>query len=146
MKHLVTGGTGFLGNLLVRQLIARQEEVRVLVIWEDKNRPKEVEFFQCDIRDRAGVAKAMQGIDVVHHNVALVPLTKSGKNFWDVNVNGSRIAAEEAQKASVSYFIYMSSSIFGASTTCPVTHSTPANPAESYGRAKLAGELAARNL
>ncbi|MFY8174473.1 NAD-dependent epimerase/dehydratase family protein, partial [Planktothrix agardhii] len=35
MKHLITGGSGFLGNLIARRLYQRGEEVRILDIWED---------------------------------------------------------------------------------------------------------------
>ena len=147
MKHLVTGGSGFLGNLIARRLSERGESVKILDIWEDPTRPQEIEFIDCDIRDRAGVAAAMRGVDVIHHNVALVPLTKSGKKFWEVNVEGSRIAAEEAVKAGVQSFIHMSSSaIFGIPKFCPITNETPTNPVEIYGKGKLAGELAVREI
>ena len=92
MKHLVTGGSGFLGNLISRRLLERGESVKILDIWEDVSRPKEIEFIKCDIRNRDGVAKAMRGINLVHHTVALVPLTKSGSEFREVNVIGSQIA------------------------------------------------------
>jgi len=145
MKHLITGGSGFLGNLIARRLHARGESVRVLDVWEDPTRPPAIEFVRCDIRDAAGVARAMQGIEVVHHNVALVPLTKAGAEFHAVNVDGSRIAAEQAVRAGVKTFIHMSSSaIFGAPRSCPVTNESPMTPVEIYGRAKLAGELAVR--
>ena len=145
MKHLVTGGSGFLGNLIARRLCERGESVKVLDIWEDPSRPKEIEYINCDIRDRSCLARAMKGIDIVHHNVALVPLTKSGLKFWEVNVDGSRIAAEEAAKAGVKDFIHMSSSaIFGAPKACPIFENTPPSPIEIYGRAKLAGEIAVR--
>lgn len=147
MKHLVTGGSGFLGNLIARRLHARGESVRILDVWEDASRPKEIEFVRCDIRDATGVGRAMQGVDVVHHNVALVPLTKAGPEFWSVNVEGSRIAAGQAVKAGVKTFIHMSSSaIFGAPERCPVTNDSPFKPVEIYGRAKLAGELAVREI
>jgi len=146
MKHLITGGSGFLGNLIARRLHERGETVRILDVWEDPSRPREIEFVKCDIRDEAGVAGAMRGVDVVHHNVALVPLTKAGKEFWSVNVDGSRIAAEKAIKAGVKTFIHMSSSaIFGAPDRCPITNDSPFRPVEIYGRAKLAGELAVRD-
>ena len=147
MNHLVTGGSGFLGNLIARRLHARGERVRVLDVWEDPTRPREIEFQKIDIRDRAGVAAALRDIDVVHHNVALVPLTKAGGDFWSVNVEGSRIAAEEAARAGVKRFVHMSSSaIFGAPAQCPVTNHSPLRPIEIYGRAKLAGEEAVRDI
>jgi len=147
MKHLVTGGSGFLGNLIARRLLARGEQVRILDLWEDPSRPADIEYIQCDIRDSDGVAKAMSGIDVVHHNVALVPLTKSGDLFREVNVEGSRIAAQQAAAAGVKCFIHMSSSaLFGVPDKCPITNDTPLHPIEIYGRGKLAGELAVRSV
>ena len=147
MRHLVTGGSGFLGNLIAQRLLARGEQVRNLDVWRDPKAAPEIEYVACDIRDRAGVARAMQGIDVVHHNVALVPLTKSGTKFWEVNVDGSRIAAEEAAQAGAQAFIHMSSSaLYGVPARCPIDASTPLAPIEIYGRAKLAGEQAVQEV
>ena len=147
MTHLVTGGSGFLGNLIARRLLARGERVKVLDLWEDPTRPKAIEFIRCDIRDRAGVKSALRDVTIVHHNAALVPLTKSGPQFWQVNVEGSRIAAEEAARVGVEAFVHMSSSaIFGVPQSCPITEATPLRPAEIYGRAKLAGEQAVREV
>jgi len=88
----------------------------------------------------------MQDVDIVHHTAALVPLTKSGSRFQDVNVTGSRIVAEEAAYAGVKCFIHMSSSaIFGA-PPCPASNDTPLKPLEIYGKSKLDGELAVREV
>lgn len=145
MRHLVTGGSGFLGNLIARRLVERGEQVRILDLWKDPSLPADIEYVQCDVRDRAGLSVALRGVDVVHHNAALVPLTKSGRGFWDVNVEGSRIAAEEAAKARVRAFIHMSSSaLYGLPAESPITARTPLRPVEIYGRAKLAGEEAVR--
>ncbi len=146
MKHLVTGGSGFLGNLIARRLYQRGEDVKILDIWEDTTRPSEIEFIQCDIRDADGVATAMAGVDIVHHNVALVPLTKSGQKFWQVNVEGSKIAAAAAAKSGVQCFIHMSSSALFGDAICPINHQTQPKPIEIYGRAKFAGELAVRDV
>jgi len=147
MRHLVTGGSGFLGSAIARRLLQRGDEVRILDIWDDEGRSKDAEFVLSDILDRNRVAEAMQGVDVVHHNVALVPITKSGDRFWTVNVEGTRIAAEESVRAGASAFVYMSSSaIFGTPQSNPILDSTVPHPIEKYGRAKLAGEEAARAI
>jgi nucleoside-diphosphate-sugar epimerase len=147
MQHLVTGGSGFLGNLIARRLLARGEKVRILDLWEEPARPSEIEYVQCDICDRDGVLAAMQGVDIVHHNVALVPLTKAGAKFWQVNVEGTRIAAEAAVQNGVKAFVHMSSSaLYGIPDRCPITSETPLHPVEIYGRGKLAGEQAVREV
>ena len=141
MKHLITGGSGFLGNLIARRLHARGEQVRILDVWEDTSRPKDIEYFECDILVRDGVAKAMEGVDVVHHNAALVAQTRASNKFWEVNVEGARIVAEEAVKARVNAFVHTSSTaVFGSPAEHPITNETPTKPIEAYGRSKLAGE------
>ena len=139
--HLVTGGSGFLGSHIVRRLLALGEGVRVLDVIDSPDRPRGAEFIACDIRDRRGVRKAMTGVQFAHHNVALVPLAKAGREFRSVNVEGTRIAARAALDAGVRLFIHTSSSaVFGIPGACPITSATPAAPVESYGRAKLAAE------
>lgn len=138
-RSLVTGGAGYFGELLVRQLLASRAEVRIL----DLNRSDlpGIEQITGDIRDPVKVAHACQGIDVVYHNVAQVPLAKDLHLFSSVNEDGTRILLEESRKARVQKVIYTSSSaVFGIPDKNPVTRATPPMPAEPYGRAKLAGE------
>jgi nucleoside-diphosphate-sugar epimerase len=72
-RILVTGGSGFIGSALVKALVARGENMRVL---DDNSRgalrrlrevEREIEFVNGDIRDAAAVDSAMRGIDEVHH-------------------------------------------------------------------------------
>ena len=146
MRHLVTGGSGFLGNLIAQHLVDRGEDVRILDIWEDPERPKAAEFILCDVLDRETVARAVKGINVVHHTAALVPITKAGDMFRKVNVEGTGIVAEEAARAGVESFIYMSSSAIYGITKSPVDAGVKPCPAEEYGQSKLDGELKAKKI
>jgi len=141
MRHLITGGSGFVGNLVARRLRERGEEVRILDIWEDPSRPKDIEYVECSVTDRDGVRKAMEGVDVVHHNAALVAQTDAGKKYWEVNVDGSRVVAEEAVAAGARSIIHTSSTaVFGIPSEEPITDKTPTLACEPYGKSKLAGE------
>jgi nucleoside-diphosphate-sugar epimerase len=138
-RSLVTGGAGYFGELLARQLQASGQEVRILDLHRSDLRG--IEQVTGDIRDLAKVAEACQGADVVYHNVAQVPLAKDLHLFSSVNVDGTRILLEESRKAGVRKVVYTSSSaVFGIPDKNPVTRATPPKPAEAYGRAKLAGE------
>ena len=139
--HLVTGGAGFLGIQTARALDARGERVRILDILPPTDVPPGIEVVQADILDRARVAAAMDGVDVVHHAAAMVPLTKSTAGFWRVNVEGTQNALDGARAAGVAFFIHVSTSaVYGLPARCPITEETPLRPVEAYGRAKLEGE------
>ncbi len=147
MKHLITGGSGFIGNLAARRLRARGEQVRLLDLWEDTSRPADIEFLRGSVTDPECVATAMQGIDVVHHNAALVAQTSAGARYWDVNLGGTRIVAEAAAKVGVRAFIHVSTTaVYGIPPAGPITAATPMAPIEPYGRSKLAGEQAAHDI
>lgn len=139
--HLVTGGSGYFGNVLVRKLLDRGESVRVLDLLDADDRPAEVEFVRGDVRDPDRVRAACADVAVVHHNVAMVPLAKDVEVFWSVNRDGTRNLLEASIEQGVRKFVYTSSSaVFGVPDTLPVTEETEPVPAEEYGRAKLAGE------
>jgi nucleoside-diphosphate-sugar epimerase len=147
MRALVTGGSGYLGETVVRKLRERGDDVRVLDLVDNEDRPGEVELFRGDICDRALVRRAVAGVDVVHHNVAQVPLAKDREKFWAVNVDGTRILLEEALGAGVRKVILVSSSaIYGVPPRNPVDASVAPGPKEAYGRAKLQGERVAEEL
>lgn len=143
--HLVTGGSGFVGSNIARLLCERGESVRVFDLWCDETQKDAIEFVKGDIMDRESVEKAMRGVDYVHHNVALVPLTKAGHRFHEVNVGGTKIALEAARKEGVKMFAHMSSSaIFGSPNSMPITSGTPLRPIEIYGRAKCEADILVR--
>lgn len=144
-RALVTGGSGYLGSEVVRQLVAAGAEVRVLDVVDDPGRPEGVELVQGDIRSAADVARAVDGIDVVLHNVAQVPLAKDPNLFESVNVGGTEVLLRASADAGVSKVVHTSSSaVFGVPRDNPVTRATVPAPAEEYGRAKLDAELLCR--
>jgi nucleoside-diphosphate-sugar epimerase len=139
---LVTGGAGYFGSLLVQRLVDEGHCVRILDRVRPDAAPQGVEIVRADIRNARAVQKACEGIDVVHHNVALVPLAGDRSGFWSINEGGTRNVLEAALATRVRKVVHMSSSaIYGAPKKNPVDESSPPNPAEEYGQAKLAAEL-----
>jgi nucleoside-diphosphate-sugar epimerase len=140
---LVTGGSGYFGSVLVRRLVAAGHHVRVLDLHDADDRPAGVEMIIGDIRDRAVVARALDGCDIVFNNVAQVPLAKDEHLLHSVNVDGTSLLLDEAAHHGVRKVVHTSSSaVFGVPLTNPVMPSTPPAPIEAYGGAKLAAEQA----
>lgn len=147
MRHLITGGSGFIGNLTARRLRERGDEVRILDIWDDPSRPRDIQFINSSVLDRDGVAAAMADVDMVHHNAALVAQTDAGGQYWQVNVEGTRIVTEEAARAGVKRLVHVSSTAaYGIPPQGAITADTPLCPVEPYGKSKLAGEQVAEAI
>ncbi|MGE0139290.1 MAG: NAD-dependent epimerase/dehydratase family protein [Ilumatobacteraceae bacterium] len=142
-RSLVTGGSGYFGSLLVRHLLAAGHDVRVLDMHDASDRPARVDLVQGDIRRRDIVAGAVNGVDLVFHNVAQVPLAKDPQLLRSVNVDGTRLLLDEARRAGVAKVVHTSSSaVFGVPESNPVLPTTVPKPVEAYGHAKLAAEWA----
>lgn len=142
---LVTGGSGYFGTVLCGRALACGDRVRVL----DLNPPPaspDVEYVAGDVRDAAVVRAACEGVDVVLHNVAQVPLARDRSLFESVNVVGTANVLVAARDARVAKVVHTSSSaIFGIPERNPVTEDTPPRPLEAYGRAKLEAERLCRD-
>lgn len=142
---LVTGGSGYFGSLLVAELKAQGQQVRVLDLVDADDRPSDVEFVRGDIRLAGDVRRAVDGVDVVYHNVAQVPLARDKDLFDSVNVGGTNTLLTQAEAAGVGKVVYTSSSaVFGIPKSNPVFPDTPPTPVEAYGQAKFEGELLCR--
>jgi len=142
----ITGGSGFLGNLIARRLHARGDR---FVSWMCGIcvSAQGIEFVKCDIRDTEGVARAfMKGMDVCIITSRSCPLTKAGAEFWSVNVEGSRIAAEQAVKRRETFIHMSSSAIFGPPKSCPVTNDSPMTPVKFTGAPSSPANWPSRHL
>ncbi len=143
MRALVTGGNGYFGRLLVARLVQRGDPVRVFDIDTDGAGGPGIDVVAGDIRDPARVRAAVDGIDVVYHNVAQVPLARDAHLLRSVNVDGTTVLLDACTAAGVAKVVHTSSSaVFGVPESNPVLPATVPKPAEAYGHAKLAAEWA----
>lgn len=138
---LITGGSGYFGSLLLRKLLERGARCRVFDLNDADDRPPEVEFIQGDICAYDTVARACQGVNVVYHNVAQVPLAKDRALFKSANVHGTENLRQAGCAAGIGKGVYTTSSaVYGVPHRNPVTEDMLPSPAEAYGRAKYEGE------
>jgi len=113
---LVTGGTGFLGSYIIKQLIENGYSVRA--ICRSYARPEyisndildKVEWVEGDILDVVSLEDAMQGIDCVIHSAAVVSFSKADrKNMYHVNIEGTANVVNIALEQKINRFVYISS-------------------------------------
>jgi nucleoside-diphosphate-sugar epimerase len=112
MTTLVTGASGFLGSHVARQLVARGEEVRVLMRTSSTNRAigdLSLEYVTGDLRDAASLERALAGVKCVFHVAADYRLwARKSRDIYDSNVGGTKNLLEAAKRAGVERFIYTS--------------------------------------
>ncbi|MCW6036940.1 NAD-dependent epimerase/dehydratase family protein [Spirulina subsalsa FACHB-351] len=138
---LITGGSGYFGSLLLQKLLQKGHNCAVFDLVDADDRPQNVRFYPGDIRDFPRVLDCCQGMDIIYHNVAQVPLAKDKKLFKSVNIQGTENTLQAALQSGVQKVVYTSSSaIFGVPKINPVTESTLPHPQEAYGKAKWEGE------
>ena len=94
-KHFVTGAAGFLGSQIVDKLHAMGErDIVAFDILDCNVMPEGVTRVRGSVLDKDLLLRITEGADYIHHNAALVPLTKSGTDFHAVNVIGTRNIVE----------------------------------------------------
>ncbi len=112
---LVSGGTGFVGSAVVKELLRRDEPVAVLGREADKIRKRlgtSVEARAGDVRDPVTLAAAMQGIDIVINAVQFpgspIERRRKGWTFEEIDLKGTRYQVDAAKAAGVRRFVYVS--------------------------------------
>lgn len=149
MKYLVTGGAGFIGTNLTIELLKQGHQVRIFDNYAGGKMPERVqpgvEYVEGDIRNRAALDGAMQGIDGVFHMAALPRVTYSVENpelTHDVNVNGTLNVLLAARDAGVKRVVFSSSSsAYGDQEVYPLKEDgVEKKPIAPYALHKLIGE------
>jgi len=111
MDVLVTGGTGFIGEALCRELDHRGHDVTVLSRSPgDADLPPDVETAEGDVTEYGSITGAFEGQDAVYNLVALSPLykTKGELTHARVHLGGTENAVRAAEEGGVDRFVQMS--------------------------------------
>jgi len=112
MTTLVTGAAGFLGSHVTRQLVARGDDVRVLMRPSSTNRAiadLSLEYVTGDLRDPASLDRAMKDVKRVFHVAADYRLwARRKQDIYDSNVGGTKNLLDAAKRAGVEQLIYTS--------------------------------------
>jgi farnesol dehydrogenase len=151
MKVLVTGGTGYLGQAIVRALIARGHSPVVFArgrtskktsgdfFGEESSKKTPDVFFAGDVRDRDAFVAAARGCDALIHSAALVSIWRRDPREFDaVNVDGLRHALEAVRTHGLQPLVYTSSFL-----ALPPAGGSATLVANDYQRTKAAARLVA---
>ncbi len=148
--YLVTGGAGFIGSSLAKEILQRGGRVRIFDDFSTGFRHNvdslagDVDVVEADLRDFEQVRKAMQGVSYVSHQGALRSVERSVDDPLSsnaVNVSGTLHILAAARDAGVKRVVYASSSsVYGDSEELPKRETLRPSPVSPYAVSKLAGE------
>ena len=149
MRYIVTGGAGFIGNNIVKKLVARGDDVTVI---DNLNTGKEenlksvidkITFLKDSILNRELLEKQSQNIDGIFHQAALASVQDSFSKldeYHNVNVNGTENILKLAKKNDFRVVYASSSSVYGSPERIPIKESDKKNPINPYAETKLKKE------
>ena len=150
MKALVTGGGGFIGSNVVRALLARGDDVRVLDNFATGSRANlaglenDVQLVEGDLRSYERVHAAVRGAEVVFHQGALPSVPRSVQDpltTTAVNIEGTLNVLLAARDEGVRRIVNASSSsVYGNTGELPRVETQAPDPISPYAVAKLAAE------
>ena len=145
LRVLVTGGAGYIGSVVVEQLLARACRVVVLDDLSTGHRAavaEDAEFIEGGIGDRAAVEAllARRPVDAVVHLAAFALVAESvahPEKYRANNVAAARVLLDAAVAAGVRRFVFSSScAVYGHPARTPIGEDAPQQPVNPYGETK----------
>jgi len=146
MQYAVTGGAGFIGSHLTKNLVERGNEVIVIDNLNTGKKQnvekisKKIDFFEVDIRDFSAIENILKNVDGIFHEAALASVQDSFRipdEFFDVNVNGTENIFKIAKKLGIKVVYASSSSVYGNPISIPIKENDGKNPFNPYAKTKL---------
>ena len=146
MKILVTGGNGFIGHTLVRALLEKGHDVKVVDLKSIKFTHPKLKFVIKSVLE--DLTDEMKDYDMIYHLAAQLGVVNSDKqplNTLTVNIDGTVNIFKCALKAKVKKIVYTSSSeVYGEPQEIPIKEDSPKSPVSIYGVSKLTAEMYAK--
>lgn len=150
-KILLTGSTGFIGNVLCQSII-KQTEFELCKVDRNNNSNDSSSFFVGKFNRDTDFSSALEGVSVVIHLAAVAhsnysSSTESAKSYKSCNVDATLALAKQASEQGVSRFIFLSSiGVNGNSNCVPFTQFDLECPVDDYAKSKYEAEIALREL
>lgn len=141
-RFLITGGAGFLGINLTRYLVGKGFDVTSLDIakFNYKDMIDKIRVITGDIRNIQDLENAMEGVDIVVHAAAALPLY-SEQDIYSTDVDGTRNVLEVAYSHNIKHVIFISStSVYGIPDHHPLYETDPLIGVGPYGKSKIMAE------
>jgi nucleoside-diphosphate-sugar epimerase len=149
MRWAISGGAGFLGLHLARRLVAEGHEVRTLDLapLDDAELERSVEELHGDVRSPRDVRALVDGVDVLVHAAAALPIQVSREAIRAVNVGGTATLLAAAVEAGVKRHVLVSSTaVYGVPKVHPIYEDDPLVGVGAYGESKIEAEELTRDF